>query len=362
MQNQSDGRPPVVLGLMADPGLPAAVAASLSRPLSGPKKQKGPDLECSVDVDESTLPLAPDGTIRLQDYADDLKNQRGWDYLIYLTDLPRSHHGESVLAELFHPERAALFSLPALGAWRSRATTRDMVLHLVEVLRSGPASAGPLSHALSKGPGGHAVRRVGSEGQSYLTLPGPFNQLRLLSGMVRNNRPGKLLPALSNCIAAAVASGAFGIFYASMWSMADALSILRLFVMSFAVISALSAWLIIHNGLWTKSAGRPDTSQVILDNAATIITVELSVAMMYLVLWGLLFCVALTVIAATYLQKQLGHPVGLFDYVHLAWIASSLGTLAGALGSNFDSDRAIHEATYSRREHERRKLNEDKDV
>ncbi|WP_157358994.1 hypothetical protein [Arthrobacter sp. Soil782] len=179
-----------------------------------------------------------------------------------------------------------------------------------------------------------------------------------------DGRPAVLGLMADPGLPAAVASGAFGIFYASMWSMADALSILRLSVMSFAVISALSAWLIIHNGLWTKSDGRPDTSQVILDNAATIITVELSVAMMYvvLVLSGLLFCLALTVIAATYLQEQLGHPVGLFDYVHLAWLASSLGTLAGALGSSFDSDRAIYEATYSRREHERRELNKHREL
>ncbi|MEX5261666.1 hypothetical protein [Kocuria sp. CPCC 205263] len=33
-----------------------------------------------------------------------------------------------------------------------------------------------------------------------------------------------------------------------------------------------------------------------------------------------------------------------------------LAALAGALGSNFDSDEAIREATYSRREHQRRRL------
>jgi hypothetical protein len=62
------------------------------------------------------------------------------------------------------------------------------------------------------------------------------------------------------------------------------------------------------------------------------------------------------VISAEYLQSQLGHPVNFFDYTKLSWLAASLGTVAGALGSNFDSDEAIREATYSRRQNERRKL------
>ncbi|HEY4557725.1 MAG TPA: hypothetical protein VIG82_06005 [Enteractinococcus sp.] len=33
-----------------------------------------------------------------------------------------------------------------------------------------------------------------------------------------------------------------------------------------------------------------------------------------------------------------------------------MGTLAGALGANFDSDDAIRQATYSRRWHERRQM------
>ena len=64
----------------------------------------------------------------------------------------------------------------------------------------------------------------------------------------------------------------------------------------------------------------------------------------------------LTVIEGGYLGSQLGHPVTLLDYGHLSWLAASLGTLAGALGSSFDSDEAVREATYSRRVHQRRKL------
>jgi hypothetical protein len=91
-----------------------------------------------------------------------------------------------------------------------------------------------------------------------------------------------------------------------------------------------------------------------MDNVATAITVVLSVAAMCLVLLGVLFMGSLAVIPREYLQSQLQHPVSP-STTRLAWLASSLGTFAGALGSSFDSDESIREATYSRRQHQRRK-------
>lgn len=62
------------------------------------------------------------------------------------------------------------------------------------------------------------------------------------------------------------------------------------------------------------------------------------------------------VVDADYLSSQLQQPAGLRNYIDLSWLAASLGTLAGALGSSFDDDEDIREATYSRRWHERRKM------
>ena len=59
---------------------------------------------------------------------------------------------------------------------------------------------------------------------------------------------------------------------------------------------------------------------------------------------------------ADYLQDQLGRPVTILDYVHLAWLSSCLGAFAGALGSNFDNEESVREATYSLRWHERRMM------
>lgn len=174
--------------------------------------------------------------------------------------------------------------------------------------------------------------------------------------MVHSNRPERLLSALSTSIAAAAATGAFGIFYPSIWNMADALHPLRLTMISVLAVTALSAWLIMRNGLWNKVRHPSEHREALRDNTATILTVTLSVALMYVVLYIVILCGALAVISRDYLQSQLGHPVSVLDYAQLSWLATSFGTIAGALGSNFDSNTLIREATYSKREHERRKL------
>lgn len=349
----------LTVGVLADPGLPEKVARRVAEDLPRAlPEHTGSDVSWEVEVSRETLPLTADGDIPLLDKAGELRDEYDWDYVVYLTDLPRSHDGDPLLCEVGAAAAAALISLPGLGADHFSRKACRLVVALVGAIRSG-AEDYPSPAAVREALGRTAVRRVSPAGggdASYIVLPGRMNQLRLLIGMVLNNRPGRLLPALASCVAAAAATGAFGIFYASIWSMSDALSPLRLTMVSVVVTGALSGWLIFHNRLWNRSRDADEPWRAGSDNASTVITVWLSVALMYVLLWSMLFLVGLAVIEAGYLESQLGHPVNLFDYVHLSWLAASLGTLAGALGSNFDSDEAIREATYSRREHQRRQL------
>jgi hypothetical protein len=364
MQNRSSSSvrsgQAVVVGLMADPGLPAkvarSIAADLARQLSDRPDIPGPRWE--VQVDPENLPLNDAGEIPVMEYAPEIRDRQHWDYLIYLTDLPRSTSEGPMLLEVGSEARAALVSLPALGGHGVAAKTRKLLALLIPSLLEAPGgiSPGPTMRAVLGRPAARRVYRGGTGGIMYLSLPGRLNRVRLLAGMVRSNRPGKLIPALSNSIAAAAATGAFGIFYAVIWNMADALPPVRLALISVLAIGALSGWLIVHNSLWTRTSNDTTRRQAALDNAATVITVVLSVSLMYLILYAVLLCGALIVIASSYLETQLGHPVTLLDYAGLSWLAASLGTLAGALGSNFDSDDSIREATYSRREHQRRNL------
>ena len=46
------------------------------------------------------------------------------------------------------------------------------------------------------------------------------------------------------------------------------------------------------------------------------------------------------------MSKTIGVEVSLWNYVDIAWLSASMGTVAGALGSNFDSPDDISELTH----------------
>ena len=350
----ADGTTPAI-GLWADPGVPRHVA---SRIADGLAEQVSEALgsRWRVEIAQGELPLSPDGTIPVLGRAPRLRHQHGWEYLVYLTDLPRyTEEGHPVLCETNAEEGVALISLPALGAARVSRRARELAVTLVTALHES-RSADPA--AIATATGGARVKQTRSEEGGVLlsAAEGPLTGTRMLAGMLRSNRPGRLLPALTGCLAVAVAAGAFGIFYGTLATVADPLSIPRMPLISALVISLLTAWLILRNGLWSR---RDDPSQMWrrdLDNASTVITVGVSVVLLYLVVVLLMLILAVTVLHTSYLRTEMMHPAGVGDYIGVAWLSASMGTLAGALGANFDDPESVREATYSQRYHERREL------
>lgn len=169
--------------LVADPGLPVDVARDIAE-----------SLPWEVSVSERRLPVDDDGTL----LPDDI-DRGDADVVVLLTDQPRADHADPIVAELRCADGVGMVSLPALGALRLHDRATAAVDRVVRELAGAPDARrlGPFSR---RGTGGVCFVAEGWRGR-----------LRVLAGMVRANRPWRLLPHLSNAFAAALAVLAYGL-------------------------------------------------------------------------------------------------------------------------------------------------------
>jgi hypothetical protein len=347
----------ITIGLLADPGLPSEVARDLVDELPEALKQSVSDrVDWKVCFRCQPFTLDEDDNIPIVEIAKRERSRNGWDLIVCVTDLPRRTGTTPLIADMSTHYGVGLASLPALGGLRLRPRLRDTVLRVVSELRRGDGQ-GEQQPGIRRTGLLSPVRRVDYPQQDIdasLALVGLRGKVRLLFGMVRDNRPWRLVPSLSRALAAAAGTAAFGVFYGTIWAMADFLSPARLALISFFAIAAMVVWLINHNSLWERPRNQPARAQAVLYNTATIGTLFLGVACMYALLFVVIVLAALAVVSGPYLAKTVGHPTDFVNYLKLAWLASSLGTVAGALGSSFESEDAVRQATYSKREQERR--------
>lgn len=219
----------VVVGLVADSGLATRVATWLADELPAALAQRvSSRVAWKTCVTSETVPLDADGDILMVDYARAKMPAAGWDLLVYLTELPQRVGTIPIVAEFSAVHGAAQVSLPGIGWVRLRPNVRETIVYLVDEMigytlepgREGRRSPRPIRPRLTERTS--PVRRVASAAEgidAHLVLVGARGRVRLLFGMVRDNRPWQLVPSLSR----ATSTAAFGIFFSTVWNMADAL-------------------------------------------------------------------------------------------------------------------------------------------
>ncbi|GAA4807375.1 hypothetical protein GCM10023200_51240 [Actinomycetospora chlora] len=290
------------------------------------------------------------------------QREHGWDVVVIVTDLPRRAGTEPLVSDFGSDDGVGLVSVPALGALalrrRLRAAVVDLLAHGLAEPGEAPA-AGPRRGVLAP-----PICRIASEHEgidSHLALTGARGRLRLLAGMVRSNRPWRLVPSLSTALAAAAAGAAFGIFYSNIWSLAGEAGTPRLLLIAVLAVAAMSTWLIADNHLWERPRSRRLRAEVHLYNAATTATIVLGVVCCYALLLVLTGAAAAVVIPPVTLAATLGHPAGPAAYLAVASMATSMGIVAGALGSGLTAPEDVRAAAYSTREQQRRARLESED-
>ena len=346
----------VRVGLLADPGVPTDLAAGLVPDLPGVLAAQVDDAtEWVVSTETHEIPLDEQGLVPLESLAQEHRDRQEWDLMIVVTDLPRRVGTRPVATVLITRAHGGMVSLPGLGALGVHRRARRAIVHLVRALtgheHSSDGERPPDIPRLSP------LRHISAEDDTdaHLALVGLRGRLRLLAGMVRDNRPWRLVPHLSSATAAAAATGAYAVVTTSFWTMAISLSPLRLLLISLVAILAMATWLITYNHLWDRPDDRDARAKAVLYNAATAITIIFGVTCMYVLLYLAALLAALALIDPGYFSSQLHRPASFGTYLKLVWLASSVGIVAGALGSSLESEEAVRDATYGKRELERRR-------
>jgi hypothetical protein len=163
--------------------------------------------------------------------------------------------------------------------------------------------------------------------------------LRLLIGMVRANRPWRLIIGLSKAGIGALGTTAAGLASTGVWNIADGMSALRVVGVALLSIAVTVGALIAVHDLWERAPRRGAPRRVLLFNLATTATITLGVVILYAALVAISLVTAALVIAPHVLSGQVNHPVDAVDYVRLACMVGSMATVGGALGSALESNR-----------------------
>lgn len=344
------------LGIICDPDFPNQVADNLAARLPDDLPQHlGDDESYSVEVVRDPLAAGRRTSEDILAATSRYREDRGWDYAVCLTDLPLRFDGRPVLADVGIAHQVGVISLPALGGMRPNLRARQTLLHILRDItgrpQPNPEDRSRLPRSLS------SIRRESLDrdhiGVRYRATR-KQGRLRLLTGMVRSNTPWRLVLGMSSALAAALATSAFGMVSSVVWQIGDLLSPWRKILVTVAVLALMVGWIIIAYRLWERSRNARDREQALLYNTSTVLTLSIGVGCLYLGLLGANFAAGLLLINPTLMVSKLGHPVGLIDYLQLAWTATSMGVAAGALGSGLEDDATVRQAAYGYREAQRR--------
>lgn len=344
-QRQTGGMSVLVI---CDPGLPSRRIASIQEHFEASLQEAfAPPVQLHTRTE--VIRLRPDNVLDVGAAARISKEYDRVDLVLMLTEIPRHHDGKPLVAEIFADQNVAVVSCPTLGAWTTKRRIRTVLLDCV--LRMAPDST-------ERASGGRPLRwsRWETEDPEHQTLYANTvtGSPRTVLGMAIANDPWRTSIRLSSALAAASATGAFGIFYNSIWQMAEYLSTTRLLSIGVLAVTSMVAWLILSNRLWDKPVSERLGRVVMLYNFSTVLTLLACVLLLYAVLVGLILFGGLIVIDPEFMTQIIGTDATFLNYLDVAWLSAAMGVVAGGLGSSFDSETDLRRLTHGQRERQRR--------
>ncbi|UOQ94829.1 hypothetical protein MUO14_07835 [Halobacillus shinanisalinarum] len=375
-----------MLGLITAPGYPNKLGKDL--------KSELPDLlnyyvsekyKWNVEYIEDALTGGTKNSLEVLESTLDKRRNKEWDFAVCLTDLPLFKGKKPIVAEAYEEENVALISLPGLGSTPMYKRIREAILQLVNEMYYGSSEEDreqAEQRIQAKDSDKHeelknkkSTRLVGKRAFELLSpiqreTPAEHESkidvrftiksrvsgaLRILTGMVRANRPWAMFPAFMKVIIIAFTTGSYALVFPTLWQLSNNYSTWRMFMLSVISILAMVVWIILVHRLWERKADGETDYLRKLYNAATFFTLFFTVTMYYFILFLLFSVAVILLIPIGMLESQLSGSIGYINYFYIAWTATSISTIIGALGSALENEEVVLASTYGYRQRQRYK-------
>lgn len=354
------------IGLVVAPGVTEKLAESLINDIPdilSEQNNQQQDWEVDLVVDPLTGYAESVEAIfkKIQDYHD----KRQWDYVVAITDLPMFYQQRVLALDINKKNGAAIFSYPAFGWPPVKNRFKNAIIAIInEVYDSEQRHEAYDSQdtvkteidkqfPLTKVDKTEVhLEETGNDHLRYLASSRSFGMVRLVSGMTFANNPLNMMASLSNIVAIAFTTGAFGLIFTTMWQMSMEFSMWRLFGISIIAILGMLLWIMMSHDLWESTKQSQNKRITWLYNLTTVMTLFVAIIIYYIILYTLFLIAELVLLPANFLGQQVGlkGPAGIDLYLSIPWFAASISTVAGAIGAGLLNDQLIKESTYGYRQ------------
>ncbi|MGY0412383.1 5,10-methylene-tetrahydrofolate dehydrogenase [Staphylococcus sp. mip270_02] len=365
------------IGLVAAPGVTEKIAYHLKKELPELLASYfSEDNEWQIETIIDPLTGSAETVQKIFRKISDYQNNNEWQYTIGLTDLPIIRNGNAVAFDINSSNGASLISIPSYG-WRPiKKRLQRSILGIIEAINEYKDSTMkqmevedeseqqlnaqfPFSNLVTKT---EYFKDTNSQHTLYYVSSSTKGSFRLISGMTFANNPFNMLKSLSNIVAIAFTTGAFGIVFTTMWNLSFVYSAWRMLLIMLVAILGMMVWIIVAHNLWESPTESNNKQITMLYNLTTTLTLTVSIVFYYLILFCLFLLASLVVLPPDYLGQtlQLKGSANFITYINLAWFATSISTVAGAIGAGLNNESQILESTYGYRQKQRyQKMDED---
>lgn len=376
---------PIKVGVLAAPGLAADKTEQIYKELANLLHHHVDDRQQWLVFSEmDPLIGAKDNTTRILAKAREHKIDKNWDYAICITDLPMLREHQFTAAEASNQHGIAVLSLPTLGCLRLKRRLREAFLQLVNELYHGSSfqarqrqqkhTQEQRRHRREHGLRNHNARKLIAGGPMhslapirrrriqqdqreidvrFVSVPQSWGFITVLTGMIRANQPLNIIPTFRRVLAVAFATGAYGLLFKTLWLLSDAYDTQRLIALMIGAVIAMVIWLIIDHDLWAMRSQRGSPILSRLHNITTLLTLLIGVICYYAILFIFFLIAVLLLVTPDLFKQTLEHAVNMKHYLMLTWLATSVATVAGALGASLENSQTIRNATYGYRQRAR---------